>query len=183
MGDEYSVHFAPSNLVQSRGMRRLQFKLPCRALRAIDHYEIEGIKKKEIISFPRPDRVRKIRTIGGVIKIHLSKRMIRTPKCPIAQHIHDQTRTVPRFRRPSSAARPQKRHFDILGHLMVPPNETVFHVLVVKPVFSVFRPFAEPATGSVGVSRRCGGGVSAGEERRDSFVQSPLPRRLAVPGA
>ena len=103
--------------------------------------------------------------------------MARTPKRPIAQHIHDQTRTIPAFRRPSSAARPQKGDDDILAHPGVPPVSESF--LVVEAAFSLF---AKHAIGPVGVATVwCGGGGSASGESCDPLTQSFLPRRFAVP--
>lgn len=84
-------------------------------------------------------------------KISRSKATTLTPKCSIAQRIHDQTRAIPRSRRSSSTARPQKRHFDILGHPLTLPREAVLRVLVVESVLSVFGFFEEPVVDPVGV--------------------------------
>ena len=116
---------------------------------------------------------------GGYDILRKIKRMTRTPESPIAQHIHNQTRTIPRFCRPSSAARPQKCDGDILGHpeALPPVSETV---LVVKAAFSHF---AKRTIYAVGVATVwCGGGGSAGGESCDPLTQSPIPRRFAVPG-
>lgn len=101
--------------------------------------------------------------------------MARTPESPIAQHIHNQTRAIPRFRRPSSAARPQKGDGDTLAHPEAAP------VIVVEDAFSLF---AKRTISPVGVATIwCGGGGSAGGESCDPLTQSPLPRRFAVPGS
>ena len=110
------------------------------------------------------------------------KRTIRTPECPIAYHIHDQTGTIPRLRRSSSAARPQKRDSDILSH-SCPPDETVIRILVVEPVLSVFWLVDNNVIDPVCVTVWRGDRVSAGEESGDPFVWPPLPRRVAVTGA
>ena len=110
------------------------------------------------------------------------RRVVRTPERPIAQHIHDQTRAIPRFRRPPSTACPQKGHRDILGHLGVPVSETVIRVPKVEAVFKAFdNLFVRPVCSSAGVATRCCGRSSAGDEGGDALVQSPLPRCPAVP--
>ena len=103
--------------------------------------------------------------------------MTRTPNRPVAKHIHDQTRTIPRFRRPSSTARPQEGDRDILGHPGIPPiNEAVICVLVVEAALAVFCLFVKHTISHVGVAVGwCSGGGSAGKERFDPLIQSPLP--------
>ena len=111
------------------------------------------------------------------------RRVVRTPERPIAQHIHDQTRAIPRFRRSSSTTRPQKGHSNILSHLSVPVSDKpVIRVLKVEAVFKVLdKVFINPTCSSVGVAVRCGGGGSGGDGGGDTLVQSSLPRRPVVP--
>ena len=99
------------------------------------------------------------------------RRIVRTPKGPIAQHIHDQTRAIPRFRRSSSTPRSQKCHHDIWGHRTVPVCKAVIRVRKVEAVLTVFNKlFTKRACSSVGVAVRCGDGSGGGDESGDSLV-------------
>ena len=110
-------------------------------------------------------------------KIRSVRKMTLTPKSSIAQDIHNQARTIPRFRRTSSTARPQESDHDVLAHPGIPPiRETVIHVLVVEATLAIFGLPAERTIDPVSAAVVwCGGGGSACGESCDSLIWSPLP--------